>query len=273
MPYPAVGPFGPFDDWSDTLPYAEGEVVYYQGYLYQAMTSILAGDNPRSATYTATLSDTAGFSGTIGATTTRTMRKWTVWDFPVGMQMARLRGVSPAALYDGGASPVTYEVKTIYVTKSDRYAAGVYPASGSYSGYGLPAGLNQNWDEDLSFTFAPSAIPYSFDTFNAPQDYVGPTTNESGILFQPDTLTPYFDIQAGSSNYHLYPAWAEEVQGQMVSSYQTFSREFNYIDANDDPQTLATPAWQDNWQANGTDTGSDQAPSYVIGPVTQYQTG
>lgn len=271
MPQPAIGNYGPFPDWSDSVNYATGDRVYYDSYIYQAMTAITAGDNPKTATFTANLTDNAGFSATVGTTTTRTMRKWTVWDFPVGIQMALIRGVSPSALDTGGTSPVTYEVKTIYVTRPDRTALGVYPTVGSYAGYGLPSGMNQEWNEDISYNFAPSAVPYNFDLINGPEDYVGPTTNESGILFQPDTITPHFDQQG--TNYYLYPAWSDEVQGQMVSSYQTFSRDFNYIDADDNLQILGTPYWQDNWEANGTDTGSDEPPSYIIGPDTPYQTG
>jgi len=272
MPHPAVGPFGPFADWSASVTYAEGDVVYYQGYLYQAMTAITAGDNPRTATYSATLTDNAGFSGTIGTPATRTMRKWTVWDFPFGIQMARLRGVSPSALYEGGTSAVTYEVKTIYVTRPDRMDLNVYPTVGSYAGYGLPSGMNQEWNEDIAFNFAPSAVPYNFDIINGPEDYVGPTTNESGILFQPDNVTARISLQAGSDNFFMYPAWSQECQGQMVSSYQTFSRDFNYIDADDNLQLLTTPGWQDNWQSNGTDTGSEDPPDYIIGPASPYQT-
>jgi hypothetical protein len=244
-------------EWDNSKTYSEGDQVTYEGYKYQAMTSISAGDNPRTATYS-----------TLGGT----FRKWKVWDYPSFVIMARLRGVDQLAFADilGVESPMPYEVRTICVRNfyqngaspdQDLYSV---PTSMSQSGYGMPQGMDSNWDdpEDWDSVYAPSAAAYED---GAPKSYNYNLGADDGIVFQPNTVAALilsdFNPSPATEDY-LAPAWSTETLGQMVSCYQTFSREYGFALIGTPPYAgdeSNTTSFQDNWVAQRPWTGYDGA--------------
>jgi hypothetical protein len=93
MPY--YDPSAVYPAWNEETAYAKGDVVSYGGYLYLAMDATEAGDNPRTAVkdFEFTKSVNNGFFGTsVADPVDVSMRLWTIFDFPVSVYYARLRG-------------------------------------------------------------------------------------------------------------------------------------------------------------------------------------
>lgn len=238
-----------FPAWDSKKAYALDDRVYYQGYLYQAMTSISPGDDPRTATFTN--------SGV-------TFRKWTIYDLPSTYLMARLRGIPDNSISDesGVASPMPYEVRTICVRnffQSDESFQ--EPTSKSLGIYGMPQGMDSNWAQTEYWdpVYAPSAAAYAD---GKPKSYPYPASMpiDSGIVFQPNTVSAQLlsDLNMGSPEDYLAPAWSTETQGQMISCYQTFSREYGFALVGTAPYTgdeSNTTSFQDNWEAQRPWTG------------------
>ena len=247
--------YGPFEPWDSAASYSAGNRVTFGGYIYEAMTAISAGDNPRTATYSL-----------LGGT----FRKWRVWDYPATYIMARLRGLPDAAFADefGVASPMPVEVRTIcvrnfYISAGDPvYDLFTLPTSYSEAGYGMPQGMDTNWEQPSLWDpiYAPSAAMYED---GAPKAYDNDLGGGSALYFQPNTVAAQilYDLNGGFNEAYLAPAWDDETQGQMISCYQTFERNYNFALMNTSPYSgdgTSTPAFQDNWQAAREWTGYDQ---------------
>lgn len=244
--------YGPFAAWDSAATYSAGNRVSYEGYLYEAMTAISAGDNPRTATYSL-------LSGTF--------RKWRVWDYPAAYLMARLRGIPDSAFADesGVASPMPPEVRTICVRNF--YISGIDPSDDTYTapdsmssaGYGMPKGMDSNWAQTTYWdpVYAPSAAALED---GAPKSYDIGGGVDNAIVYQPNTVAAHIlsDLNAGSPEDYLAPAWSTETQGQMISCYQTFDREYGFALIGTAPYTgdeSSTTSFQDNWEAQRPFTG------------------
>ena len=232
--------YGPFSAWDSAATYSTGDRVTYGGYIYEAMTSIAANDNPRTATYSL-----------LGGT----FRKWRVWDYPASYIMARLRGLPETAIAaeGGNPSPLPEEIRLVQVRAEYDFNgapdADIYwqPDSVSSAGYGMPAGMDSNWSDpdegELVWSFSAAryedGAPYAYD-YNLGAD--------SGIIYSPTTVLANLDYVPDDGFFNLYPAWSTETQGQMISCYQTFDREFNVL-INGSPNSEATPSFKDNWRS------------------------
>ena len=268
-------PYGPFPEWDAEATYSAGDRISFGGYLYEAMTAISAGDNPRTATFTATLTDSA----LSGSSTTATLRKWRVWDYPAAYYMARLRGLPDSAILPGlDKNGLPEEIRTVVVRSNYQFIGtpdtDLYdqPASASYSGYGMPAGMDTNWDDpeegELMWSF--SAARYED---GAPYAYDYNLGAASGICYQPTTICPevVYPVTVGGTDYYGFlPAWQNETQGQAISCYQTFSRTFDYLDEFNLSDTVTTNGFEDNWRANPEATNNENAIGPTIGTDPDY---
>jgi len=262
--------YGPFDPWDEAETYSTGDRVSYEGYIYEAMTSIAAGDNPRSATYSL-----------LGGT----FRKWRVWDLPASYIMARLRGLPENVLANEGGvvSPMPEEIHLVQVRADYQYngspEADLYlqPTSMSSAGYGMPKGMDSNWgtpsEGELVWSFSASRYedgkPYAYD-YNLGTD--------SGIVYSPTTILPkarYDTIVGSNTNWAFYPAYATETQGQLISCYQTFGRTFDWIDEVGATDTAIIPAFADsfNTAGNGFTTNNENPIGDTIGTDPDYKDG
>jgi hypothetical protein len=254
--------YGPFSAWDPEATYTAGQRVSYGGYIYEAMTSIAANDNPRTATYSL-----------LGGT----FRKWRVWDYPFSYIMARLRGLPENVLANEGGvvSPMPEEIHLVQVRtdfqNNGSPDADLYwqPDSKSSAGYGMPAGMDSNWSEpeegQLMYSFSAAryedGAPYAYD-YNLGAD--------SGIIYSPTTVAAKLEYDAPSDTFLVLPAWHTETQGQRISCYQTFLREFTFTQPGPSTATQSTIEFQDNWIADadalpddGTTIATD--PAYKDG--------
>lgn len=245
---------GPFAAWDPAATYSAGDRVSFGGYIYEAMTAISANDNPRTATYTATLTDSA----LGGGTTTATLRKWRVWDYPASYYMARLRGLPDDAITPGfQKNGLPEEIRTVIVRtnyqNNGSADADLYdqPASASYSGYGMPAGMDSNYDDpddpdelgkELVWSFSAARYedgePYAYD-YN-----LGAAT---GLCYQPTTILASLVYYSPTNEYAVLPAWFTETQGQSISCYQTFTRTFRFTQPGPIGQNEGASDFSDNW--------------------------
>ena len=249
---------GPFPTWDVATAYVEGDRVTYGEYIYELMDATSTGDNPRTATFTATLSNSA----LAGGTATATFRKWRVWDYPAAYYMARLRGLPEFSLMSvtSGASAIPEEVRTVIVrtdyqnngaANADLYHS---PSSASYSGYGMPAGMDTNWtapadpDElgkELIWSFSAAKYEYDNGQMVKPYAYDYNLGVGNGLCFQPSTIVG--SLVSNGVDFDVLPAWFTETQGQMISCYQTFSRDFKFTQPGPSQTVETTAAFADNW--------------------------
>lgn len=263
MPFPQIGDYGPYDDWSETETYYPDDVVFHDGYLYVLMGANVFGDNsvgenPKTATFTCTFIDTAGInSGGLNPpydySEERTMRRWRLFDLPFSYYQAMIRRLPPAEFGSNqpGRSPLNDNVRTICAAGFSK--DGEIARECSYSGYGLFAGLNVTYAVSsisgytIKLIYSFSAVPLDkVDSLIGGSTYRDSTTNFSAVFWQPNT------VASGSE----YPAWGDDCQGMMFASMQTFSREYTVLTDYDegppetaDTEDLTTLAFQDNWTA------------------------
>ena len=258
-------PYWDGEEWKPDEAYAAGDKVSYKGYRYEAMTATSAGDKPTEATYT-----------TLGAT----FRKWRVWDYPASYIMGRLRGLPGYAEVS-----VPQEVRVVQVRADYQYngdpTADLYlvPTSMSSAGYGMPQGMNAVWSADPSngeLVWSFSAAAYED---GAPKSYSYSLGTDEGIVFGPTTILPKarYDVEYAPDLYKwaFYPAYATETQGQLISCYQTFGREFIYLDEVAAADTITIPAFSDqfNEPGNGALTNNENPIGDTIGTVPDYEDG
>lgn len=256
---------GPFPPWDEETAYVEGDRVTYGEYIYELMDATSTGENPRTATFTATLTDSA----LSGSTTTATLRKWRVWDYPAGYYLAILRGLPPFTLVDlSGNVPVSNEIRTVIVrtnyqnngaANTDLYHS---PSSASYSGYGMPAGMDTNWTAPADPDELGKELIWSFSAARyedgEPYAYQYNLGAGNGLCFQPSTIVG--SLVSNGVDFDVLPAWFTETQGQMISCYQTFSRDFKFTQPGPSQTVETTAAFSDNWTdapptiADGGDT-------------------
>jgi hypothetical protein len=246
-------PFGgPFAPWDKETEYTEGNRVSFGGYIYELMDGPSTNDDPRSATYSATFTPTA----LGGSSTTLTMRKWLLWDYPAGYYMAIQRGLPPFSLVPAfGNAGVCNEVRLVQVrAKANVNEIDPYqdtydlPDEASYEGYRMPAGMDTKWldPEDYDFTdfsvdppepytvtggklmYAPAAAAYA-DGY--PAAYEISDGQAEGVCFSPTCIIPITTSEEveGDTVYYINPIMQTETQGQMIASYGTFSREFKFL--------------------------------------------
>jgi hypothetical protein len=247
-------------DWSPDATYVAGDKVSYEGYRYEAMTGISAGDNPRTATYK--------ISGA-------TFRKWKVWDYPASYIMARLRGIPGHAEVSLPGEVRLVQVRADYQYNADP-AADLYltPSGMSAAAYGMPQGMNSTWgapdNGELVWSFSAAAYddgkPKSYD-YNVGAD--------QGIVFSPTTILPRTypaEPYPGVIEITFTAAYSYETQGQLISCYQTFDRIFNYLNDLGNPSTITTSPFEDNWTA-GNATNGDPSIGDIIGTIPDYKDG
>jgi hypothetical protein len=276
---------GPFPEWDKEAAYAKGARVSFKGYIYEAMEATSANEKPGTATHSFEFVNRAVPGEEGGETVNLTLPKWRLWDYPAGYYMARLRGLPPFSLVDLlGNVPVCAEVRTVqmrsrfYVEFLNDYEEDIYdlPVSASYSGYGLPAAMDSNWTDDIPpigtepNTVMGGDLMWSFSSIRfedgAPADYRYQGGFAQGICFSPTTIVGRYYLSRVvdvSSLYAVEPAWFTETQGQMISSYQTFSRQFDLILEGTEPSPEITQGFQDSWRSNPAyEFGAD-----VVGPI------
>jgi hypothetical protein len=246
-------PFGgPFAPWDKEKAYNFGDRVSYGGYIYELMDGPSTNDDPRSATYSETFTPTA----LAGSSTTLTMRKWLLWDYPAGYYMAIQRGLPPFSLIDiFTVSPVSNQVRLVQVrakasveeneTSDDSYNL---PDEASYEGYRMPAGMDTKWEDPEDYDFLDfSEDPPEPYTVTGGKLIYAPTTSAYdagypaayeifegqvyGICYSPTCIIPITTsaVVDGNTVYYINPIMQTETQGQMIASYGTFSREFKFL--------------------------------------------
>ena len=273
---------GPFAEWNAATTYTEGDRVSYGGYIYELMDGPSTGDNPRTATFTATLSNSAFGAG--GGTETLTMRKWRIWDYPAAYYMAKLRGLPPFSMssFTNQQTNLSEEIRT-FIVRTDYQNNGdaaqdLYhsPTSASYSGYGMPAGMDTNWgappdpDEvgkELIWSFSAAKYAYDNGRMLAPFTYDYNLGVANGLCFQPSTIVG--SLVSNGVDFDVLPAWFTETQGQMISCYQTFSRDFEFTQPGPSKDTFTTASFGDNW-TGAPPTTSDGGDT--IGTDPDYDT-
>jgi hypothetical protein len=239
--------------WKEDTAYAAGDQVTYNGYRYEAMTATNAGDKPNEATYGATFSAlTVPFDDSVDPPVpfpeqTLTMRKWKVWDYPAGYIMARVLGIP-------GHAEIGYpqEFRLVQVRGDYQYNGApdtdlyLQPSSASYSGYGMPGGMDSNWGdpEEGELVWSFTAGTYAD---GIPRSYPYNLGLSQGVVFSPTTIMPQLVFDSPSNQFLVLPAWSTETQGQMISSYQSFLRDFEFFDGATTRITQATPPFVDDW--------------------------
>lgn len=258
-------PYWSGEEWNPDNTYVEGDQVSYEGYRYEAMTSISAGDNPRTSTYT--------ISG-------RNFRKWKVWDYPASYIMARLRGIPGHAEVS-----LPQEVRLVQVRADYQYngdpTADLYlsPSGMSAAAYGMPQGMNSAWGTPTTGELVWSFSAAAYDDDGAPKSYDYSFGTDEGIVFSPTTIMPKarFDVEYAPGLYYwaFYPAYATETQGQLISCYQTFGRTFNWIDENTQADTITIPAFADEFNevGNGAATNNENPIGDTVGTDPDYKDG
>lgn len=110
MPFPQVGDYGPYADWTEDGEYSIGDIVYHEGYLYQLMGNpdeqdpldpyVSIGENPKTATFSCLFSDESSVNtwknifnppGDYATEEYLTMRRWRLFDLPAGYYHSMLR--------------------------------------------------------------------------------------------------------------------------------------------------------------------------------------
>jgi hypothetical protein len=270
-------PFGgPFAPWDKDVAYTEGNRVSYDGYIYELMDGPSTNDDPRSATYSETFTPTA----LAGSSTTLTMRRWMLWDYPAGYYMAKLRGIPPFSLIDiMGNTPVSNEVRLVQVrakanvnednTNDDAYDL---PTSASFEGYRMPGGMDSTWAEPTDYNFTDTSVtpPVPYTVTGGKLMYAPATAayedgypaaynifdgQAYGVCYSPTCIIPITTSGEvdGDTVYYINPIMQTETQGQMIASYGTFSREFKYL-VSGSPRfgtdEATTTGFQDNYLAS-----------------------
>jgi hypothetical protein len=291
-------PFGgPFAPWDKEKAYNVGERVSYGGYIYELMDGPSTNDNPRTATYSATFTPTA----LGGSSTTLTMRRWLLWDYPAGYYMAIQRGLPPFSLIDLlGNVPVSNEVRLVQVRAkakvnepdpyNDTYDL---PDKASYEGYRMPAGMDSKWldPEDYDFIdysvdppvpysvtggklmYAPATAAYADGYPAAYEIFDG---QSQGVCFSPTCIIPLTTSgldDDGNEVYNVNPIMQTETQGQMIASYGTFSREFKFLVAGSprfETEETTTTGFQDDYLASPSTISA--APFDTIDTNPEYKT-
>ena len=271
MPFPQVGDYGPYADWSETATYNQNDIVFYRGYLYRLMTPTSStGDNPVTSTFSCTFDDESGING--GGTASRTMRKWRLWDLPAGYYHAMLRGITPEVLTAEYAStnvPAFDYLYMIQVRACAKTGVGYYidsrtPATVcSYLGYGLNSGLNCEYsDADLEA----GELIYSFTAIS--MDRVDPQVEQSyereeffderSLIWMPNTIAAWSEIPSDSyevTSVTSASGFDATTLRSMHSSMQTFGRTFTWVDGLSPVTTESgtTVAFDDNWYNSTVD--------------------
>lgn len=260
---------GPFAAWDPAATYSAGNRVSFGGYIYEAMTAISANDNPRTATYTATATNKIG-----PGTSTRTMRKWRIWDYPVGHYMARLRGL-PEFELDGPEEVRTFCIRGEFDNRAETFT---FPTYASYAFYGMPAGMDTVWPEPTygELLIMASAVPLEDST--RPSAYPSDSmSSNDAVCFQPNTVSAQIvsvEVSPGTFEDAFLPAWSAETQGQMVACRATFFRTYKYNLGSDATAEIdqATNDFEDNWTANPALTGTDDVGT-IIDSSPDFVTG
>ena len=250
--------------WDDSATYAADAQVSYEGYRYQAMTSISAGDNPRTSTYT--------ISGA-------NFRKWKVWDYPASYIMARLRGIPGHAEVTLPQEVRLVQVRADYQYNGDPTADLYLVPTMSAADYGMPQGMNSVWGTPSNGELVWSFSAARYDD-GKPASYDYSLGADEGIVFSPTTIMPKARYDGSippslSTFWAFYPAYANETQGQLISCYQTFGRTFNFIDEDSSPDTVFIPAFDDqfNEPGNGYSTNNENQIGDTVGTDPDYKDG
>jgi hypothetical protein len=290
-------PFGgPFAPWDKETEYTEGNRVSFGGYIYELMDGPSTNDDPRSATYSATFTPTA----LGGSSTTLTMRKWLLWDYPAGYYMAIQRGLPPFSLVPAfGNAGVCGEVRLVQVrAKANVNEIDPYqdtydlPDEASYEGYRMPAGMDTKWEDPEDYDFIDFSVdppePYTVTGGNLmyapataayadgyPAAYEISDGQAEGVCFSPTCIIPITTSEEvdGDTVYYINPIMQTETQGQMIASYGTFSREFKFL-VSGTPRLVTdeatTAGFQDDYLASPNTISA--APIDTIDTDPEYKT-
>jgi hypothetical protein len=294
MPY--YDPSAVYPAWNEETAYAKGDVVSYGGYLYLAMDATEAGDNPRTAVkdFEFTKSVNNGFFGTsVADPVDVSMRLWTIFDFPVSVYYARLRGIKDTALQriggQGSAIPSeegyhTISVQNGWFYSSDNggsltdteYPRMQPPSAASWDGYGMPGGMTSHYnitkdEASLDWIYGLSSVLKSEDDYGSPKSYGHAYENGTtqfgagnGVCYGPSYISPMERSVAGTYYLSPFPDIAENAYGMFAAACQ-FGREYEF-----DGGTETLISFQDEYLTNSTETygGGDlnyTVPDFVTG--------
>jgi hypothetical protein len=291
MPY--YDPSAVYPAWDEETEYAKGDVVSYGGYLYLAMDATEAGDNPRTAVkdfeFTYSIGTYAGEDPRYPQNVS--MRLWTIFDFPVSVYYARLRGIKDEALAFDSESPLPSEegYHTISVQNGWHYSSDnggdiidteyprmQPPSEGSWQGYGMPGGMTSDYEitkgeASLDWIYGLSSVLKSGDEYGAPMSYghayENPTSQfgaGNGVCYGPSYISPMERSVAGTYYLSPFPDIAENAYGIFAAACQ-FGREYEF-----DGGTETLISFQDEYLTNSTETygGGDlnyTVPDFVTG--------
>jgi hypothetical protein len=261
---PTYTPDEVYPVWDEEIAYAKGDVVRYEGYLYLAMDATEAGDNPRTAVKDFEFTNTVnnGFFQTPPPTyddpVDVSMRLWTIFDYPVSVYYARLRGLKDTTLQkiDGlgsdlpsneGYHTISVQNGWYYSVDSDEaitdteYPRMQPPSTASWEGYGMPGGMtahynikNDTEDGDPDWIYGPSSVLREavVDAYGAPKSYghtyENPTTQfgtGNGVCYGPSYISP-MERNAGLA-IAPFPDLAENSYGIFAAMCQ-FSRDYTF---------------------------------------------
>jgi hypothetical protein len=299
MPFPQVGDYGPYEDWSAEVEYESGDIVYHKGYLYKLMVdpSITPlykslNDDPLTSTFSYNFSDILNVNTRYAPTQTvpdpaspeaYTVRRWLLFSLPAGYYHGMLRRVrnKSVAPFDyiffiqvNAAAQTLFlgpgeEPEDPLVIERDGYNTVRVPADEcSYEGYELPQGLDVTYSTD---NLAGGALLYSFSA----------THDEKGPLESARTIGPYNQVpteeQEEGVGDDLNNGFSAGGIQQMHSSMQIFNRGFTWAQYGElegvpfyDEEGGTTVAFTDNW------TDVDPPPELKGTPVAtspDYLTG
>jgi hypothetical protein len=239
-----------YDFWQDSVAYTSGTVVAHGDYLYRAIINTTAGQKPREATDTFTLTDGTHIDPGTGSpyTTTRTFPVWVLWDLGVDYYYGLLRGVALGPS-NSSEKTATFGVRTLVVRSNFTGSSGDSPdehsydltASNSYAGYGMPSGMDTVWSdpEDGVLMYSPSMVAKGE---YGPESYEYNLGEATGVQYQSST-----NMTVTGSPYWDNGGQVQDTIGSLMSVYQTFSREYT-----GSVGTETTPGFQDNWTAAAT---------------------
>ena len=284
-------PFAGYDDWKDSEAYSAGDIVFYNNYLYIAMTSCDAGDDPLTATYTQYFEvGDFGFNKVFPTeeepdpdnTYSQTMRKWTIYDLPFGYYYSKLCGLPGNNLQESQYSNVGTEVMVLNVYRLGGPDDGLDFAKIEYnwSGYGLPHGLNSKWPDpdyvlrrgqetereiESELVYHISFVPMDFNGLaKMPKQYGDETV--SGLAFQ-SHLYQYNTTTFYGGDYYGAENTPYESVRMATLFYATFSRSHNYIGDPSGSDSVTSPTFADNYEA------SVPSPPVTDPPTQWYLTG
>lgn len=265
-------PFWNYPDWKANQSYARDTVVYYNSYLYVAMTDCEAGDNPLTSTYTAYFEcGDFGFDKIFPSeennfnpdnTYTRTMRKWTVADLPFSYYHAKLCGLYGEGFTYSGYGDAGQEVMVLNVYRPEGPDQGPDDPKLKYnwSGYGITRGLNSEWPES---EIGELMYHISFVPIELGMPYQEGDETVSGLywpshLYQYNTSTFF----GGNPYGAFFLPYADGTVRMSTMYYASFSRTHSFSGNPSGSASINSPAFADDYNDDIPELPETDPPTY-----------